>query len=224
MLEQGLAEASAAPRLQAVIHARLAENGYFGLRDRVPFVARHARASLRLAEQLDDDALRVSALDLGDRPVRKRASRRVGAGRACPPPRSGAQGSAAREGCGWAVGHVLTWTGESDRARWLERRLAEWDDRDERARTDSPLVSRPGRAVGRSMAGCRRLRRGDPPDHSGVRSRVTLDYFLPRSSRSTKAISLAGQVAGRASAIDGRRGPGTPDVLRDPGCLRSPER
>ena len=64
MLEQGLAEASAAPRLQAVIHARLAENGYFGLRDRVPFVARHARASLRLAEQLDDDALRVSALSI----------------------------------------------------------------------------------------------------------------------------------------------------------------
>ena len=39
---------------------------------------------------------------------------------------------------GWSVGHVLTWLGETDRARdWLELRLADWTERDERARADT---------------------------------------------------------------------------------------
>jgi DNA-binding CsgD family transcriptional regulator len=138
MLEEALVQAAGAPQLQAVIHAGLAENGYFGLRDRVPFVDHHARASLRLAERLDDDALRTNALSI-------LALDRFASGR------RGALQLAERayrlaaplndpdllKKAAWSVGHVLTWMGDTDRARdWLEGRLAEWTDRDERARAD----------------------------------------------------------------------------------------
>jgi DNA-binding CsgD family transcriptional regulator len=139
VLEQALADATGLPELQAIIHAGLAENGYFALRERRTFAERHARASLRLAERLDDDALRANALSI-------LALNRFASGR------RGALGLAERayrlaarledpqllQKAGWSVGHVLTWLGEPDRARdWLERRLAEWADRDERARAES---------------------------------------------------------------------------------------
>jgi DNA-binding CsgD family transcriptional regulator len=139
MLEDALAEAADdAPELQATIHAGLAENGYFGLRDRAAYVERHALASLRLAERQDDDALRVNALSI-------LALNRFNSGR------RGALALAERayrlaarledpqlqQKAGWSVGHVLTWVGDTDRARhWLERQLADWADRDERARAD----------------------------------------------------------------------------------------
>ena len=138
MLEEALAEAACAPQLQAAIHAGLAENGYFGLSDRVPFVDHHARACLRLAEQLDDDALRANALSIlalngfasGRRGALQLAERAYRL--AAPLNDPGLLKKAA-----WSVGHVLAWMDDTDRARdWLERRLAEWTDRDERARAD----------------------------------------------------------------------------------------
>jgi DNA-binding CsgD family transcriptional regulator len=138
MLEEALAEAAGAPELQAAIHAGLAENGYFALTKREAFVDMHARASLRLAERLDDDALRANALSIlalsrfnagqpGALELAERAYRLA----------APLNDSEQLKKAGWAVGHVLTWVGDTDRARdWLERRLADWTDRDERVRPD----------------------------------------------------------------------------------------
>jgi DNA-binding CsgD family transcriptional regulator len=138
MLEEALTHAAGTPELQATIHAGLAESGYFGLKERAAFAGRHAMAALRLADRLDDDALRANALFIlalnrfsrGRQDALRLAER--------------AYGLAAQLGdsrllqkSGWSVGHVLTWVGDTNRARdWLEDRLAEWTDRDERARAD----------------------------------------------------------------------------------------
>ena len=67
LLEEALGEAASRPALQSVIHNRLA----WATRFRKGFVGalEHARAALELADDLDDDALRVGALtvltDLG---------------------------------------------------------------------------------------------------------------------------------------------------------------
>ena len=96
-------------------------------------------ASLRLAERLDDDALRAnglstlaldslqhwapSALRLAERAYRLAEQ---------------LEDPLLLQKAGWSVGHVLTWLGDTDRARdWLERRLADWTERDERARADT---------------------------------------------------------------------------------------
>jgi DNA-binding NarL/FixJ family response regulator len=138
MLEDALTHAVGAPELEATIHAGLAQSGYFGLKERAAFVERHATASLRLAERLDDDALRTNALSI--LAFDRFSTGRQGALRLA----ERAYRLAARledalllREAGLAVGHVLTWVGDTDRARaWLERRLAEWTDRDERARAD----------------------------------------------------------------------------------------
>lgn len=139
MLEDALGHATGAPELQATIHTGLAENGYFGLQRRTAFAEPHAMASLRLAERLDDDALRAnglstlalirfstghaSALRLAERAYRLAEQ---------------LQDPLLLQKAGWSVGHVLTWSGDTDRARdWLERRLADWTERDERARADT---------------------------------------------------------------------------------------
>jgi len=138
MLEDALAEASGAPELQATIHAGLAENGYFGLRNRAAYVERHALASLRLADRQDDDALRVDALSIlalnrfnqGRRDALALAERAYRLAARLGDPQL-------QQKAAWSVGHVLTWVGDTDRARdWLERQLADWTDRDERARAD----------------------------------------------------------------------------------------
>jgi DNA-binding CsgD family transcriptional regulator len=139
MLEEALVEAGGAPEVQATIHAGLAESIYFALRDqRTGFGEQHARASLRLAERLDNDALRANALSIlalnrfskGRRGALALAERAYRLAARLDEPRL-------LQKAGWAVGHVLTWVGDTDRARtWLERRLAEWMDRDERARAD----------------------------------------------------------------------------------------
>jgi DNA-binding CsgD family transcriptional regulator len=138
LLERALADAAALPELQATIHAGLAENGYFGLKERAAYAERHAVASLRLAERLDDAALRANALSIlalnrfasgrgGALELAERAYRLA----------EGVRNPQLMEKAGWSVGHVLAWTGDTDRARdWLERRLADWADRDERARAD----------------------------------------------------------------------------------------
>ena len=138
LLEQGLAEASGLTELEAIIHAGLAENGYFALRERDVYTERHAAMSLRLAERLDDDALRANALSIlalnhfgagrGDAiELAERAHRLA----------SRLQDPALLRNATRVVGHVLTWAGDTVRARnWLSGQLAEWTDRDERARTD----------------------------------------------------------------------------------------
>ena len=136
LLEEALAEAAGAPELQAAIHAALADKGYFALSERD--IDKHARASLRLAELIDDDGLRADALSI-------LAVADFNAGR----PRALDMAELAYRlatqlkdpeqvrKAGAAVGHLLTWIGDTDRARvWLEARLAESTDRDERARRE----------------------------------------------------------------------------------------
>jgi DNA-binding CsgD family transcriptional regulator len=138
LLEEALAEAEGTPELESAIHASLAEVGFWSSIRDFAWAGDHARASLRLAERLDDDALRADALsilatlrfadggpqalELAERAFQlaaplvrqRRAARTIG-----------------------AVGLVLTWSGRVDHARaWLERRLVEWSDRDERIRWD----------------------------------------------------------------------------------------
>jgi DNA-binding CsgD family transcriptional regulator len=62
LLEEALRKATSRPALQAEIHCRLA----WATRFRKGFVGAlaHARAALELAEELDDDALRVEALEI----------------------------------------------------------------------------------------------------------------------------------------------------------------
>ena len=62
LLEEALREAASRPALQAVIHCRLAWTTRF----RKGFVGAlgHARAALALADDLDDDALRIRALNM----------------------------------------------------------------------------------------------------------------------------------------------------------------
>jgi DNA-binding CsgD family transcriptional regulator len=139
MLEEALVHAEAAPELQAKIHSGLAENGYFGLQKRTAFAEPHAMASLRLAERLDDDALRANGLSTlalirfstGHSSALRLAQRAYRLADQLHDPLLLLK-------AGWAVGHVLTWLGDTDRARdWLERQLAAWTERDERARADT---------------------------------------------------------------------------------------
>jgi DNA-binding CsgD family transcriptional regulator len=134
LLRDALAEAAGVPELRAAIHAGLAEKGRF-LEGRA-WAERHAQASLRLAERLDDDALRATALSIlarlrfegGDPDALELAERgyRLAARLADPWQVKGA---------GWAVGDVLTWSGMNERAReWLERQIADWRDHDEEVR------------------------------------------------------------------------------------------
>jgi DNA-binding CsgD family transcriptional regulator len=120
----------------AAIHGRLAAAGRF-TKGRA-WAERHAEASLRLAEGLDDDALRVTALSMlallqferGDPDALELAERahRLATGLADPRPEKEAS---------WMVGDVLTLSGRLESARqWLERRLADWGDRDEQVRSE----------------------------------------------------------------------------------------
>lgn len=93
----------------------------------------HARAALRLAERLGDDALRVNALSLlavirsdrGDPGALEVAEWAYRLATLMADPQL-------VKVAGWSVGHVLTVSGAIERAReWLERMLDEWRDRDE---------------------------------------------------------------------------------------------
>ena len=138
LLREALLEASGVPELQAAIHAGLADAGKFSFTKPRAWAERHARASLRLADRLDDDALRAKALailallrfDRRDPHALDLAQRAYGLALAV--------GDtplillAAR-----SVGHLLTWIGRADEARdWLEHQLAAWGDRDEQMRSD----------------------------------------------------------------------------------------
>jgi DNA-binding CsgD family transcriptional regulator/tetratricopeptide (TPR) repeat protein len=137
LLRDALPQAAGVPELQAAIHAGLAEAGRFSFAKSRAWEERHASASLRLAERLDDDALRANALSIlavlrfiGRDPRALELAER--AYRLAAP--LGDQRLLQR--AGWSVGHLLTWSGETDPAReWLERQLGDWSDSDERARS-----------------------------------------------------------------------------------------
>jgi DNA-binding CsgD family transcriptional regulator len=133
-LGQALAEAGDVPELLALIHAGLADAGR-GLKP-LRWAERHAQTSLRLAERLNDDALRVRALtalaplryDRGDPGALELAERAHGLATQLGNDR-------AMKSAWWSVGHMLTWSLLTERARaWFQRQLALWGDRDEEAR------------------------------------------------------------------------------------------
>jgi DNA-binding CsgD family transcriptional regulator len=136
ILREALRHASAAPALRVRVHADLAATGRF-FKDH-SWTDGHARAALRLAERLDDDAVRADALSIvacirfdgGDPEAPQLAEEAYRLARSL--------GDAEHlKWAGWAVSHVLAWSAVPDRARaWLERELAEWGDRDETVRTD----------------------------------------------------------------------------------------
>jgi DNA-binding CsgD family transcriptional regulator len=133
-LREALKEATAVPMLRATIHARLAKDGLFV--EGCGWAEPHARASLRLADALDDDALRSKALsilalvlfDAGHPDALVLAERGLRLATTL--------GDAElMKATGWPVGHVLMWSGRTERAReLLERELDHWRDRDEQIR------------------------------------------------------------------------------------------
>lgn len=136
LLLQALHEAAGSPALEAAIHAGLADAGRFT--EGGAWAERHAQASLRLAGRLNDDVLRATALsrlailrfERGDRHALELAERAYRLAASLADPRQA-------KGADWSAGHVLTWSGMTERAReWLERQLADWGDRDERVRTE----------------------------------------------------------------------------------------
>jgi len=132
LLREALAEAAGDAALEATIHADLAEAGR-GTTERASAEG-HARASLQIAERLEDDALRANALSIlavlrferGDPQALEAAEQ--------------AYGLASARQVSWAgssLGFVLTFSGSNERARaWLERQLDDWGDRDEQVRSE----------------------------------------------------------------------------------------
>jgi len=131
LLQEALGEAVARPALRAVIHRRLAGNGR--ITEGREWAEEQARASLELAESLDDDELRAGALsvlallrfDSGDPGAPRLAERAYEAAVAVADPELLKEASFAR-------GHVLVWSVETDRARaMLEGQHRELSERDE---------------------------------------------------------------------------------------------
>ncbi len=136
LLLEALTDAVGIPALEASIHSALAEAGPF-TQGRA-WAELHARAALKLARRLDDDALRATALamlasirlDYGDRQALKLAEQASRLAARLDDPRQ-------VQGAGWVVGAVLTVWGELDRAReWLDDQLDAWRDRDEQVRSE----------------------------------------------------------------------------------------
>jgi DNA-binding CsgD family transcriptional regulator len=132
-LREALCEAADHPALQALIHQRLGWEVIFteGLRA----AERHARASLELAERLDDDALRAGALAAvaslrlhgGESDALRLAEEAYELATAAADPQQ-------RLGTGLHLASTLLWSGQLDRARaFLETLYQEWRKRDENA-------------------------------------------------------------------------------------------
>jgi DNA-binding CsgD family transcriptional regulator len=133
LLEQALDEAAGDTRLQALLHERLAylARSSRGRRWAEP----HAHAAVALAEEVGDDDLRGSALltlallrfDQGDPEGRALAERAYELAIRSRDERQLQQAAA-------TLGHVLSWSVETERARaLLQARHEDWRDRDERA-------------------------------------------------------------------------------------------
>ena len=135
-LHQALVEAAEVPALKAAIHAGLARAGRFT--EGRAWAERHARASLRLADRLNDDGLRANALsmlaplrfDRGDPHALELAEKAYRLATPLADPRPLKQ-------AGLSVTHVISSSELTDRAReWLELQLTVWRDRDEQVRSD----------------------------------------------------------------------------------------
>ena len=132
LLEEAVLEAAPRPALQATLHLQLAGMGRVirGL----TWAERHALAAFRLAEQLDDDALRAGSLSVlallrfnrGDEDAPGLAERAYELALVC-------NDREQRRVASWALSHLLTWSVRADRARaFLEARYEEerqWDER-----------------------------------------------------------------------------------------------
>jgi DNA-binding CsgD family transcriptional regulator len=131
VLYEALGEAAAHPALQAVIHRQLAVGGR--LTEGRDWAEGHARASLELAESLDDQMLRAGALSVlawlrfvvGDPEAPRLAERAYEDAAVAADP--GLLKDAIR-----TLAHVLVWSVETARARTLlESQHREWSERDE---------------------------------------------------------------------------------------------
>jgi tetratricopeptide (TPR) repeat protein len=134
LLHEALANATGAPRLEARIQCALA--GTESATEDRDEAEQHAASAFRLAEELDSAELRVRALSVG-------ASLRFERGdpvaihdaEAAYQMALDLGDTVALEGATWDLGWILTSSGDYARAReWLERRLADWRDRDEQMR------------------------------------------------------------------------------------------
>jgi len=134
MLMEALTDAASAPRLEARIHANMAEWARFTKGGAWAEV--HANESLRIAEQLDDPALRAAALLLVARLRHERGD--PGAVDLA----EGAFAIAQRQSdwdlirtLTWGLADVLAFSGETEHARaWIQEQLRAWGDRDEMGR------------------------------------------------------------------------------------------
>jgi DNA-binding CsgD family transcriptional regulator len=131
LLHEAIGEAAACPALRAMIHWRLAGQGRL-MKGR-DWAEAHARASLELAEALDDDKQRAGAMSIlaalrfdgGDPEAPRLAERAYEAAAAV------ADSELLKE-ASWARAYVLVFSGETDGARaFLENRHREWSERDE---------------------------------------------------------------------------------------------
>ena len=131
LLEEALSEATSRPALRAVIQTRLAWAGRF----RNGFAAgiEHARAALEIAEELDDDALRVGALTMlatlgniiGDAAAPELAARALELANAAGDP------ELLREATATAAGLLVSSRSIEEARLVLAREYREWQDRDE---------------------------------------------------------------------------------------------
>jgi len=131
LLEEALGEAASRPALQSVIQTKLV--GATAFRKGFVGALEHGRAALELAENLDDDALRASALTVlaewsctvGDAEAPALAARAHGLATSVGDPKL------LREAT-FAVASVLRLSASIDAAReLLEREYRDWQDRDE---------------------------------------------------------------------------------------------
>ena len=133
LLAEAVVEAAPVSALQATLHLRLAGTGrvIHGL----TWSEGHALAALRLADELDDDALRAGSLSMlavfrfgrGDEEAPRLAERAYDLAVGCDDREQLRTAS-------WALGHILTWSVSTDRARpLLEARYEEERHTDERS-------------------------------------------------------------------------------------------
>jgi AAA ATPase domain len=131
LLHEALGEAAARPALRAVIHRRLAEHGR--MTKGREWAQEHARASLELAESIDDDSLRAGALsvlaalrfEMGDPAAPRLAERAYEAAAVV-------ADEELLKDAGMELAYMLMWSAETGRARtMLESQHREWSERDE---------------------------------------------------------------------------------------------
>jgi DNA-binding CsgD family transcriptional regulator len=133
LLKEALQEPGAPAALRAAIHQRLSLDVRF--MEGLEAAERHALASVELAEEIGDGALRASALG-GLALIRFNAAKPGAlelADEAYALALEDAPASQPVADAGFALGHILVWSGQFDRARAvLETLHRDWSERDER--------------------------------------------------------------------------------------------